>query len=141
VSRNYDNGTQSRTGITAADTAVPSAPEDTSRNATQPTPAGVFWTDGATMLKVDVVAPSGASGSTTVNVYAWDSGARQWVMDGAALTVPATTSGDFSGRLISRATVLNWCSRWAAVMVPTLATSGGAGVGTAVYVTPAMQSR
>jgi hypothetical protein len=141
VSRNYDNGTQGRTGIATADTAVPAAPEDTSRSATQPAPAGVYWTDGATMLKVDVVAPATSTGNTTLAVYAWDSGARQWAMEGAALTVPATSTGDFSGRLISRATVLNWCSRWAAVMVTGLATNGGSGVGTAVYVTPAMQSK
>jgi hypothetical protein len=140
MARQYGVANVLRSGIAAADTVVPVAPEDTQGNPVWPAPPGVVSTDGANLVKVTVQTPTGSTGSTLLNVYAWDAGLRAWVMDGAQVTLAAATAGDFSGRLLSRTTVTNWASKFIAVLVATLATGGGAGVGTSVSVTTGIQS-
>jgi hypothetical protein len=141
VARNHALASKVRTGITAVDTAVPAAPEDSQGNVVTPLPAGVVGTDGDDKIKVDVLAPATATGNTLLNVYAWNSALAAWVMEGAQFTVPTITTGDFTGRLVSRVTIVNWCSKFCWVAVATLATNGGSGVGTAVSVTSCRQDK
>lgn len=120
-----------RTGITSADTTVPAAPDDIAGIPVFPLPAGVWQTSGAKTLKIDIICPSGSTGSTTLNIYAWNRQLGQWVSEGQAV-VTAAAVGDFGSRLVGRAVVTDWVSDYVAVMVKTLATGGGSGVGTTV---------
>lgn len=138
MARNYPITAGTRTGIAVADSAVPAAPEDTSRSMVSPPPPGVYQTSGASMLRIDVAAPSTTTGNYVLNVYAWNTILRQWVSEGQA-TVSAAAVGDFSGRLFGRAIVTNWCSDYVAVMIQTMATNGGSGVGTSISVTNCVQ--
>lgn len=140
MARNHALSSKPRTGIAVADTAVPAAPEDSQGNVVTPLPAGVVGTDGDDKIKVDVAAPAGSTGSTTLTVYAWNSALMAWVSEGQA-TVSAAAVGDFSGRLFGRATITNWCSKFCWVAVATLATGGGAGAGTTVSVTSVRQDK
>jgi hypothetical protein len=142
MARNYAQAMSARTGIAAVDTAVPAAPEDSTNVVTNPLPTGVWSTQGADKLKIDVVGPSGATGNYQLAVYAWNRVARQWVLE----TVPAATpyaepSGGITSRLLSRTTLTNWCSDFVAVLVTSLGTGGGSGVGTSVYMTACVQDK
>jgi len=140
VARNYALTPQSRSGITAVDTAVPAAPEDSTGMPSSPLPTSVWSTQGADKLKLDIAGPAGATGNFTATVYAWNRILRAWVSEGVQ-TIAYVAPGDFSGRLFNRATMLNWCSDFVFVAVTALGTGGGGGVGTTLSITSVMQDK
>lgn len=129
-----------RTGIAVADTAISAAPEDAARNQVTPPPVGVIETRGATLLKVDTSAPAGTTGSYVLNVYGWNPMLRQWISEGQ-LTITAAATGDFGSRLFGSGTVTNWCRDYGLVLIQSMATGGGAGVGTSISVTACQQDK
>ena len=103
--------------VVTANDAVPStAPAGVDGSApVNPQPAGVFVSDGARMLFVDVSTPGGATGNTTVTLWAWSGALSIWVAD-TTVVVPVSTAG-------ARAKVLNWASTYCFPQV-TLSTGG-----------------
>jgi hypothetical protein len=133
VSRNYIVTSAPRV-VTTADTAVPSTPD------AQTMPAGVYSTAGASMLRIDIAAPVTTTGSYTLNIYGWNGVLKAWISEGQAV-VTAAAVGDLGPgtRLFSSVIVTNWCRPYVAVMVQTMATNGGSGVGTSITVASCIQ--
>lgn len=107
---------------------LPAAPSDKTNTQTATLPAGCGPAEGAVFITVDVVPPAGASGNTTVVVYAWNVIAQAWSQvssNTVAVGSPAT--------LAQRLTITNWSAPYVAISF-TLATNGGGGVGTSFYV-------
>lgn len=140
MARNYILTQKARTGITTADTVISAAPEDSTGTSVSPPPTGSIETKGATMLRIDVAAPATATGNYIFNIYGWNSKLNAWVSEGQA-TVAAAATGDFGGRLFGSAVITNWCRDYALVLIQTMATNGGVGVGTSVSVSSCVQDR
>jgi hypothetical protein len=121
--------------VTASDAALPGAPAAYAQGAspgagttltpTTPLPAGVLNVTGAKAIMIDVLPPVGATGNTSLTLFAWNQSfagnVGAWVQVGAATTVAVTTT--FGAIVATRTTVLNWASDYIFVAV-TLATGG-----------------
>lgn len=138
-----------RAGITTADSALPAAPVQLVQGASpgsgnaltpvSPMPAGVINCGGAQAIMIDVLPPNGASGNTSICIFAWNqsfnSNAGAWAQASPVQTVPvATQYNSGQGVVAQRVTFTDWGSEWVFVAITALATAGGNGVGTSLSV-------
>lgn len=133
MARTYTQTSAVRT-VTASDAALPAAPAaylqgaspgaGTTLTPTTPVAPGVLNVAGAKAIMIDVLPPAGATGNTSLTLFAWNqafgSNVGAWVQVGTATTVAVTTT--FGAIVPTRTTVLNWASDWIFVAVG-LATS------------------
>jgi hypothetical protein len=109
--------------VAVADAAFPAnqptAPTGDYYTETAPLPAGIFRTEGAMSILVDVVQ-GGTSTANTYNVLAWNRTANRWV---SVLIINVA-----SGVQALRTSVPNWASDYAFVVV------AGATVSASIYV-------
>lgn len=116
--------------VTVADPAfpasVPAAPKSSVYTEVSPLPIGVFRTEGANVVLVDI-AQGTASTANTYNVVAWNSFAQQWF----SVVVISTAAGLQQ----VRTSVPNWASDYCFVVVSGVTVSATIAVSAAEVIT------
>ena len=109
--------------VAVADSAFPAnqptAPTNDYYTETAPLPAGIFRTEGAMSILVDIIQGSGST-ANTYNVLGWNRTANKWV----SVAIVAVASGVQA----LRTSVPNWASDYCFVAV------AGATVSATIYV-------